>query len=107
MQAFACESLAGLRNLCLFRCGPSILHRPTIQGFRIFRPHSTADSTDSYESIEMATRKSIKGKFVAAAHSIEYHIPERSPDPTDAQLETLQDNLRYIERTAYLLIYYL
>lgn len=94
MQALACESLAGFRNVFLFRCGPSILHRPTTHGFRLFRPHSTSEGIDNSESIESTTRRSIKEKFVAAAHSIEYHIPERSPDPTEAQLNSLQDNLR-------------
>lgn len=56
--------------------------------------NESPDGIDNSESIESATYKSIKETFVTAAHSIAYHTAERSPEPTDDELETLQENLR-------------
>ena len=96
MRTVACKELAGLRNLLFIRCSPSILRRTTIHGFRRFHSSCTYSATENIGDIESTTRNSIKEKFVMAALSIDYHFPERSPDPTDAQLDILQEKLRYI-----------
>jgi hypothetical protein len=98
------SKMIGLQRVFSFRYCRSFLIRasqPTARGTTTLRPFCASTDTSKTGIPKKATPLPeaitfdglIKQKFLAAAGEITYHIAERSPDPTEAQIRDLETKL--------------